>query len=113
MAIGSARLSAVRDEWADLPKDASVARLSPDRIVFKTRECVLPGTEIGFQLLLERNLLPLRAVVEACLVVARQGRGYVFHLDVPLTRLTSAERRILTLFIAKGRGSARLVSGDR
>ena len=46
----------------------------------------------------------MTAAVQACLVVSKDRRGYVFHIEFPLDSLGSAEHQIITLFIAKGRG---------
>jgi hypothetical protein len=91
-----------------LPKDAALAGLWPEKLLIETRECVLAGTPLRFRLVLEGNVLPLTVVTDACLVAAKDRQGYVFHLQVPLERLSSAEQQIIALFITKGRGSARI-----
>ena len=87
-----------------LPKDARLAGLWPDKVAIESREAVLPGTEISFRLVLDGNSLQVTAAVQACLVVSKDRRGYVFHIEFPLDSLGSAEQQIITLFIAKGRG---------
>jgi hypothetical protein len=82
----------------------------PERLLIETRECRLPGSPLTFRLVLEGNVLPLSVVTDACLVVAKDRQGYVFHLQIPLNGLSSAERQIIGLFIAKGRGEPRLES---
>ena len=93
-----------------LPADARVAALWPDKLFVETRECVLPGTRLRFLLNLEGNRLPLETLSEACLVVARDRRGYVFHLQVPLEQISRSARQLIQLFIVKGRGSASVES---
>jgi hypothetical protein len=92
----------------DLPRDAVLVELRADAIAFRTRECVLPGTEVGFALILEGRPLALTAPVAACLVVARERAGYVFDVRCDLTGLAPADAQIVALFIAKGRGSPQL-----
>jgi hypothetical protein len=87
-----------------LPKDARLAGLWPDKVAVESREAVLPGTEVAFRLVLEGNALRVSAAVQACLVVGKDRHGYVFHIEFPLDSLASAERHIIELFIAKGRG---------
>ncbi len=89
---------------AALPKDAVLAGLWPERLLIETRECLLAGTPLSFRLVLEGNVLPLSVVTDACLVAAKDRQGYVFHLQVPLDRLSNAEKQIIALFITKGRG---------
>lgn len=91
-----------------LPADAAFVSLRPDALVFATRECLLPGTVVALTLVMEGRRLPLEAPVEACLVVARDKTGYTFHTRIDLAALPAADRQILGLFIAKGRGSAGL-----
>lgn len=89
---------------ASLPKDARLAGLWPDKVAVESREAVLPGTEVAFRLVLEGNSLQVTTAAQACLVVAKDRRGYVFHIELPLESLGNAERQIIALFIAKGRG---------
>ena len=89
---------------SQLPKDARLAGLWPDKVAVESREAVLPGVEVAFRLVLEGNSLRVSAPVQACLVVAKDRHGYVFHLEFALDSLASAERQIIALFIAKGRG---------
>ncbi len=93
---------------AALPKDAQLAGLWQEKVAIESREAVLPGTEVAFRLVLEGNSLQVSAAVQACLVVAKDRRGYVFHIECPLESLGSAERQIIALFIAKGRGAPRI-----
>ena len=78
-------------------------------MTFRTRECLLPGTMVGFALALEGRPLPLAAPVGACLVIARDRTGFTYHVQCDLTALPGADRQILALFIAKGRGSPQLL----
>jgi hypothetical protein len=98
----------VPDASRALPKDALLAGLFPEKLLIETRECRLAGTPLSFKLVLEGNVLPLSVVTDACLVMAQDRKGYVFNLQVPLDRLSSAERQIIALFIAKGRGEPRI-----
>ena len=95
-----------------LPRDASLVELRPDRLTFQTRECVLPGTPVAFRLIMEGGALPLEALAEACLVVARDRTGYVFHSRLSLAGLTEGDRSLIALFIAKGRGSPTLAAPE-
>jgi hypothetical protein len=87
-----------------LPKDARLAGLWADKVAVESREALLPGVEVAFRLVLEGNSLRVSAPVQACLVVAKDRHGYLFHIELPLDSLASAERQIIALFIAKGRG---------
>jgi hypothetical protein len=91
-----------------LPTDAKLVGLWPERLTFETRHCLLPGTAVSFQLVLEGHALPLTLVSEACLVVAKDKQGYVFHAQLPLEPLSQSERQLVALFIQKGRGAPRL-----
>jgi len=93
-----------------LPEDAQLAALWPDKLFIESRHCLLPGTRLRFRLNLEGNALPLEAITEACLVVARDRRGYVFHIQVPLEQISRSARQLIQLFIVKGRGSASVES---
>ena len=90
------------------PADAAFVSLRPDSFVFATRECLLPGTVVAFTLVLEGRRLPLQAPVDACLVMARDKAGYLFHVRFDVAALPAADRQILGLFIAKGRGNTGL-----
>jgi hypothetical protein len=78
--------------------------LRPDVLLFQTRECLLPGTEIALRLVMEGRPLPLVTPVTACLVVDRDRNGYLFHIVCSLARLREADRQLISLFIGKGRG---------
>jgi hypothetical protein len=88
-----------------------LASLRPDKVAIESREAVLPGIEVAFRLVLEGNSLRVSAPVHACLVVGKDRRGYVFHMEIPLDSLGSAERQIIALFISKGRGEPHLELG--
>ena len=94
---------------APLPKDAVLVELKPESLTFRTRKCLLPGTRVSFGLVMEGRSLPLEAPAEACLVVERDLRGYVFHSRLSLATLADPDRSLIALFIAKGRGSPGLV----
>jgi hypothetical protein len=64
---------------------------------------------VGFALALEGRPLQLAVPVRACLVIARDRTGFTYHVQCDLTALPGADRQILALFIAKGRGSPQLL----
>ena len=90
---------------APLPRDAVLVELKEESLTFQTRECLLPGTRVAFGLVMEGRSLPLEAPAEACLVVARDRTGYVFHSRLSLSELADPDRSLIALFIAKGRGA--------
>jgi hypothetical protein len=95
-----------------LPRDAVLVALQADTLTFRTSECVLPGTPVGFTLLLEGRPLSLTAPVRACLVVARDRTGFTYHVQCDLAAMAGADRQIVTLFITKGRGSPELRASE-
>ena len=92
-----------------LPADARLTELQPGHLTLATRECLLPGTRVALRLALEGHPLALELPVEACLVVARDKAGYLFHLRLTLAALSEADRQLLALFIFKGRGAPELL----
>jgi hypothetical protein len=70
-----------------------------------TRSCLLPGTQVSFDLVMEGQPLRLQAPVSECLVVAKERSGYVFHPRLWLGELPEPDRHLIALFIGKGRGS--------
>jgi hypothetical protein len=93
-----------------LPADAQFIELRPEVLIFRTREAVLPGTVLGFNLVLEGHPMSLQAPVEACLVVEKEHKAtYTFHIRLSLTDLSGSDRQLINLFIGKGRGEPRLV----
>ena len=98
-----------------LPKDATLVELRPDMLTVQTRECLLPGTAVAFDLLMEGRPLRLQASVTECLVVARTRGGYLFQPRLSLAGIAEGDRKLIALFIGKGRGSPGLapVSGRR
>jgi len=91
-----------------LPRDAVLVELRADRLTFQTREAVLPGTTLAFGLVMEGRPLPVALKVAACLVVSKDRKGYLFHVQLPLNDLSEGDRQLITLFISKGRGSPAL-----
>ena len=87
-----------------LPKDARLVELRPDALTLETRQCLLPGSLIAFHLVLEGQPLALTLPVSECLVVARDRRGYFYHLRLPLAEVRESDRSLIALFINKGRG---------
>jgi hypothetical protein len=92
-----------------LPRDAKLVELRPEHIALATRDCLLPDTWVRLRLVLEGRPLALELPVEACLVVARDKAGYLFHLRLTLAALSEADRQLLALFIFKGRGAPELL----
>ncbi len=91
-----------------LPKDAALVELRTDHLAFTTRHCLLPGTPLEFSLVMEGRPLSLALVTSACLVVAKDRKGYVYQSHVSLDPLSEGDRQLIALFIAKGRGAAQL-----
>jgi hypothetical protein len=89
---------------AGLPRDAALVELRPDALTFETRECLLPATVVRFRLVMEGKPLALQAPVGACLVMDRQRGGYVYNVRLALDALAEADRHLIALYIAKGRG---------
>jgi hypothetical protein len=96
------------DRAVPLPKDAVLEVLRPDYLTFQTRNVLLPGTTVVFNLVMEGHALPLRVVIERTEVVAKDLRGYSYVSHVSLEHLTSTDRHLIELFIKKGRGEPRL-----
>src|SRR5262245_46260658 len=90
-----------------LPKDATLAALRVDSLSFATRYCLLPGTIVAFNLLMEGHGLPLRLAVQRTEVVGKDLRGYRYVSYVSLEGLASTDRQLIELFIKKGRGEPR------
>lgn len=97
------------DSRVPLPHDARLVELRPEYLALATRECLLPGTVVALRLRLEGQPLPLALPVEACLVVAREKAGYLYHLRLAISALSEADRQLVSLFIFKGRGAPELL----
>jgi hypothetical protein len=93
-----------------LPKDSLFVELQPEILTFETRECLLPGTQVAFSLILEGHALPLQAPVAECLVVDKDKAGFLYNARVSLASLRGADRQLIALFILKGRGGVGLTS---
>ena len=91
-----------------LPKDAVLVELRADRLSFSTRECLLPGTMLAFDLIMEGRPLPLAVTTSACLIIAKDRKGLVYHTQIRLDQISEGDRQLITLFISKGRGAAEL-----
>jgi hypothetical protein len=91
-----------------LPKDAALVELRVDHLAFTTRHCLLPGTPLELSLVMEGKPLALEVVASACLVVAKDRKGYVYQSHVSLGAISEGDRQLIALFIAKGRGAADL-----
>ncbi len=99
---------ALRPGPISLPGDAELVGLWPERITLQTRQCLLPGTKLAFELVLEGNALPLTVTTGPCLVVNRDREGYIYQLQISLDQIPVLDRNLITLFISKGRGTPRL-----
>jgi len=93
-----------------LPKDALFVELQPEVLTFETRECLLPGTQVAFSLVMEGQPLPLQAPVSECLVVDKDKSGFLYQARVSLATVSESDRQLIALFILKGRGSVGLRS---
>jgi hypothetical protein len=91
-----------------LPKDALFVELQPEVLTFETRECLLPGTQVAFSLVMEGQPLPLQAPVSECLVVDKDKSGFLYQARVSLATVSESDRQLIALFILKGRGSVGL-----
>ena len=91
-----------------LPKDALFVELQPEVLTFETRECLLPGTQVAFSLVMEGQPLPLQAPVSECLVVDKDKSGFLYQARVSLATVSESDRQLVALFILKGRGSVGL-----
>jgi hypothetical protein len=92
-----------------LPKDSLFVELQPEILTFETRDCLLPGTQVAFSLVLEGHSLPLQAPVAECLVVDKDKAGFLYQVRVSLATLPGSDRQLIALFILKGRGSVGLI----
>ena len=95
----------VRRSSIPLPKDAILVELREDRLALETRQCLLPGTRVRFDLVMERHALPLRIPVEECLVMDRDRLGFIYQARLSFDGLPEPDRHLIRVFIAKGRGS--------
>ena len=91
-----------------LPKDSIFVELQPEVLTFETRECLLPGTQVAFSMVMEGQPLPLQAPVSECLVVDKDKSGFVYQARVSLATVSESDRQLIALFILKGRGSVGL-----
>jgi hypothetical protein len=89
---------------APLPKDAVLIDLRPDALVFETRECLLPGTLVSLTLVLEGRPLTLHIETSSCSVMDKDRLGYIYRSRLAFDHLPEADRRVIALFIDKGRG---------
>jgi hypothetical protein len=103
-------MGAVSGVSVALPKDSLFVELQPEILTFETRECLLPGTQVAFGLVLEGHSLPLQAPVAECLVVDKDKAGFLYNARVSLAGLRGADRQLIALFILKGRGGVGLAS---
>ena len=97
-------LASPRPANVALPADAHFVELRPDALTFQTRQCLLPGTRVRFQLVMEGRPWSLQAPVDACMVMEKERSGYVFHVRLSLGMLSDPDHHLVNLFIARGRG---------
>ena len=95
-----------------LPRDGAFVELRPEAVAFETRQCLLPGTPVRFRLVMEGRPLTLEAPVGACLVMDKDRAGYLYQVRLALDALPEADRHLIALFIAKGRGHPGLEGPD-
>jgi len=98
----------VGEKTIPLPKDAELVELRADLLRFGTRECLLPGTVVVFNLVMEGHALPLRCEILRTEVVDKDRRGYHYVSVVSLADMGSGDQHLIELFIKKGRGEPRL-----
>jgi hypothetical protein len=91
-----------------LPKDAALVELRPESLGFETYQCLLPGTYVVFNLVLEGHQLPLRVPIARTEVVGKDWHGVRYASYILLDTMTSTDRHIIDLFIKKGRGEPEL-----
>ena len=102
-------MSAATGVTVPLPKDSLFVELQPEILTFETRDCLLPGTQVAFSLVLEGHSLPLQAPVAECLVVDKDKAGFLYQARVSLAGLPGSDRQLIALFILKGRGGVGLI----
>jgi hypothetical protein len=95
-------------EPVPLPKDAELVELRAESLSFGTREGLLPGTVVVFNLVMEGHSLPLSLEILRTEVVDKDRRGYCFVSFVSLEETSATDRQLIELFIKKGRGEPRL-----
>jgi hypothetical protein len=91
-----------------LPKDAVLIELRPDFLSFGTREALLPGTVVAFNLVMEGHALPLSLEILRTELVEKDRGGYVFVSYVSLETMANTDRHLVEVFIKKGRGAPEL-----
>jgi hypothetical protein len=87
-----------------LPKDAILIELRPEALTFETRTCLLPGTVVSYILVMEGRPLTMHLPVSACFVTDKDRLGYIYQPRLGFDQASSADQRVVALFIAKGRG---------
>lgn len=87
-----------------LPRDGTFVELRSDALIFQTRDCLLPGTQVRFRLVMEGQPFALQAPVGACMVMEKDRAGFVYHVRLALDALPEGDQHLIALFIEKGRG---------
>ena len=81
--------------------------LRAEHVTFRSKRRVAPGTVLEFDLVMEGRPWAVRAPVVTCL--ARKDAGVaLFEMRVSLEDLPASDRRLIALFIEKGRGAPAL-----
>jgi hypothetical protein len=81
--------------------------LRAGHLTFRSRRRVAPGTVLAFDLVMEGRPWPVSAPVVSC-VTKKDGGVSLFEMRISLEDLPAGDRRLIALFIEKGRGSPQL-----
>ena len=76
-------------------------------MTFRSRRRVSPGTVLEFDLVMEGRPWPVSAPVVTCMTRKDAGVS-LYEMRVSLEDLPASDRRLIALFIEKGRGSPTL-----
>jgi hypothetical protein len=97
---------------AGLPADAAFVELRPDWLTFETQQRLLPGTRVRLRLLMEGRPLLLELPADTCQFVSQPRGPNRYHVRLSFRELSEADRKIVALFITKGRGSPQIAPAD-
>jgi hypothetical protein len=81
--------------------------LRAGHLTFRSRRRVPPGTVLAFDLVMEGRPWPVSAPVVTCVTKKDAGVSR-FEMRISLEDLPAGDRRLIALFIEKGRGSPQL-----
>ncbi|HEY7510700.1 MAG TPA: hypothetical protein VIG50_10630 [Vicinamibacteria bacterium] len=90
-----------------LPDDARLVELRAEHVTFRSKRRVAPGTVIEFDLVMEGRPWSLSAPVVTCLA-RKDGGVAMFEMRVSFESLSEPDRKLISLFIEKGRGAPQL-----